>query len=146
MSHTAVCAAPAMPLIMPASVPAQPPTMPQEDSPPAVVLATPTIRPQAVSVALPHIIHTTLHIQVTRFGTSNMVFITTSDPSSSLSSSALGSFVYAMPNVCIYRPLFNCRGITYLPSSSVSNLLNLYVPPFTPSQEPSTSHRGSPRS
>ncbi|KAM0798819.1 hypothetical protein BDR22DRAFT_791515, partial [Usnea florida] len=40
----------------------------------------------------------TLHIQITSLEKSTMVFLTTTDPASSSSLSALGSFVYSMPN------------------------------------------------
>lgn len=43
--------------------------------------------------------HTTLHIQLTLLATSTLILLTTRTQSSSSSSSALGSFVYAMPNV-----------------------------------------------
>ena len=43
--------------------------------------------------------HTTLHIQLTSLATSTLIFLTTKSPASPSSASALGSFVYAMPNV-----------------------------------------------
>ena len=60
----------------------------------------PSLKPQQLSVPLPLSPHTTLHMQVTALDTSTMVFLATSDPSNSSSLSALGSFVYSMPNVC----------------------------------------------
>lgn len=93
-----------MPFIMSPSTPAHPSTAPQEASPAAVEPAPSTVRPQCLSVPLSHIIHTTLHIQLTRYETSNMIFLTNTDPSSSPSTSPLGSFVYAMPNVCLHPP------------------------------------------
>lgn len=61
----------------------------------------PTLQPHHLSIPLPLSPHTTLHLQITTLATSVMVFITTTDPSSSSSLSSLGSFVYAMPNVWI---------------------------------------------
>ena len=43
--------------------------------------------------------NTTLHIQLTILATSTLILLTTRSQSSSSSNSALGSFVYAMPNV-----------------------------------------------
>ena len=43
--------------------------------------------------------HTTLHIQLTSHATCTIIFITTSDPSASSLLSAMGSFIYAIPNV-----------------------------------------------
>ena len=43
--------------------------------------------------------YTTLHIQLTLLATSTLILLTTRTQSSSSSNSALGSFVYAMPNV-----------------------------------------------
>ncbi|MCJ1231236.1 hypothetical protein MMC12_007913 [Toensbergia leucococca] len=54
--------------------------------------------PKQLSLPLPLSPHTTLHIQITRLETSLLVFLTTTDPSNSAYLSALGSFVYAMPN------------------------------------------------
>ncbi|KAL8926017.1 MAG: hypothetical protein Q9208_003158 [Pyrenodesmia sp. 3 TL-2023] len=73
-----------------------PPTASQ--SPPTFDLTSPTLHPIRIAVPLPYSPHTTLHIQITRLETSNLVFITSTDPSSSGSRSALGSFVYALPN------------------------------------------------
>ena len=42
---------------------------------------------------------TTLHIQLTILATSTLILLTTRSQSTSSSNSALGSFVYAMPNV-----------------------------------------------
>ncbi|MCJ1439189.1 hypothetical protein MMC27_008580 [Xylographa pallens] len=51
-----------------------------------------------IALSLPRSPHTTLHIRLTRLETSTLVFLTTTDYATSASSSALGSFVYAMPN------------------------------------------------
>ncbi|KAL9605566.1 MAG: hypothetical protein Q9179_001224 [Wetmoreana sp. 5 TL-2023] len=58
----------------------------------------PTLHPKQLAIPFPSIPHTTLHLQITRLETSNMIFMTSTDPSSRGSLSALGSFVYAMPN------------------------------------------------
>lgn len=60
-----------------------------------------SLHPQQLSVPLPLTPHTTLHMQITPLETSTMVFLTTTDQPSSSSLSALGSFVYSMPNVCL---------------------------------------------
>ena len=59
--------------------------------------------PESLVVSVPNLPHTTLHVQITRLETSNMIFLTTSDDSSSNSPSSLGSFVYSMPNVSSMR-------------------------------------------
>ncbi|KAL8770984.1 MAG: hypothetical protein Q9209_003403 [Squamulea sp. 1 TL-2023] len=59
---------------------------------------SPTLHPKQVAIPLPLTPHTTLHLQITALETSNLIFLTSTDPSSSGSLSALGSFVYAMPN------------------------------------------------
>ncbi|KAF6217622.1 hypothetical protein HO133_006724 [Letharia lupina] len=77
------------------------PSLPQPPSEPTATAATsasPTLHPQQLSVPLPLSPHTTLHVQITPLQTSTMVFLTTTDPSSTSSLSALGSFVYSMPN------------------------------------------------
>ena len=90
-----------MPLVMPASLDAVSP----EQSPPESTAAasasspSPTLHLQQLSVPLPLSPHTTLHIQITSLEKSTMVFLTTTDPASSSSLSALGSFVYSIPNV-----------------------------------------------
>lgn len=60
---------------------------------------SPTLQPTHLAVPLPFSPHTTLHLQITRLETSTLIFLSSTDPSSSGSQSALGSFVYAMPNV-----------------------------------------------
>lgn len=56
--------------------------------------------PKQLSLPLPLSIHTALRLHLTQLETSNLIFLTTTDPSTSSSStSALGSFVYAIPNV-----------------------------------------------
>lgn len=65
----------------------------------------PMAKPKHLSVPLPLSPHTNLHIQINQHGSSILAFITTTDLSSTGSLSPLGSFVYAMPNVCIYPRL-----------------------------------------
>ncbi len=62
--------------------------------------AQPSIGPWDLSAPIPLHSNVTLHVRITRLETSTMVFVTTSDPSNSSSLSALGSYVYSMPNVC----------------------------------------------
>ncbi|KAL6720497.1 hypothetical protein ACLMJK_002421 [Lecanora helva] len=59
---------------------------------------TPSLFPRQLSSPLLLTPHTTLHTQVTALQTSILVFLTATDPSHTSSLSALGSFVYAMPN------------------------------------------------
>ncbi|KAL8995411.1 MAG: hypothetical protein Q9169_004856 [Polycauliona sp. 2 TL-2023] len=59
---------------------------------------SPLLQPREFVIPLPLTLHTTLHLQITTLDTSNLIFLTSTDPSSSGSLSALGSFVYAMPN------------------------------------------------
>ena len=145
-----------MPFIMSPSTPSHPSTALQEASPAAVEPAPSPPRPQSISVPLPHIIHTTLHIQLTRYETSNMIFLTNTDPSSSPSTSPLGSFVYAMPNVCplpLPRPTISSLQPrvyihTYLHTpnpASVSAPPNPSVHTSIPSQEQSISQPESLR-
>lgn len=77
--------------------------------------------------------HTTLHIQLTSHATCTIIFITTSDPSTASSLSALGSFIYAMPNVgCRFLHLWHeLWHICSLRAYSDSNRTSLYVLPFT---------------
>lgn len=64
----------------------------------------PKLRPKALARPLPLSPHTTLHIQTTSLATSNLIFLTTTTtPEATSSLSALGSFVYAMPNVRSFR-------------------------------------------
>ncbi|KAI4123793.1 MAG: hypothetical protein LQ338_005097 [Usnochroma carphineum] len=81
-----------MPLIMEPN----PPPPPQNLSPPTP--PSPTLHPTHLAIPLPFSPHTTLHLQITRLETSNLIFLTSTDPSTSGSLSSLGSFVYAMPN------------------------------------------------
>ena len=60
---------------------------------------SPSLHPKHLFLPLPLSPHTTLHLQITALTTSTLVFITTTDPSTTSSLSALGSFVYSMPNV-----------------------------------------------
>ncbi|MCJ1358994.1 MAG: hypothetical protein MMC33_008994 [Icmadophila ericetorum] len=60
--------------------------------------APPSLHPKHIAIPLRLTPHTTLHIQLTQLETSNLIFLTTTDPSNSNALSALGSFVYAMPN------------------------------------------------
>lgn len=57
--------------------------------------------PQPLSIPLPLSPQITLHVQIKPLETSNLIFITTTDISKNPSISALGSFVYSMPNVCL---------------------------------------------
>lgn len=82
-----------MPLMMDPPLAARPDT-PISDS------ASPTFHPAHIAVPLPYSPHTTLHCQITRLETSNLIFLTSCDSSSGSSQTALGSFVYALPNVC----------------------------------------------
>lgn len=60
-----------------------------------------TIKPQELSFPLPRNPHTILQAHLTFFETSMMLFLTTSTIGESSSALApMGSFVYAMPNVC----------------------------------------------
>ncbi|MCJ1409809.1 hypothetical protein MMC19_003892 [Ptychographa xylographoides] len=58
----------------------------------------PTTQPKHLALPLPLSPHTTLHVRLTLLETSNLIFLTTTDYAGSSTSSALGSFVYAMPN------------------------------------------------
>ncbi|MCJ1475423.1 hypothetical protein MMC13_004085 [Lambiella insularis] len=65
----------------------------------AGVQLLPTSHPaQYISLRLSLSPHTTLHIHLTPLPTSTLLFLTTTDHATSASTSALGSFVYAMPN------------------------------------------------
>ena len=63
--------------------------------------AAPKPSQKTVSLALPLQLtpHTTLHIQLTRHAACTVVYSTTSGPSTTSSLSALGSFIFALPNV-----------------------------------------------
>ncbi|MCJ1283063.1 hypothetical protein MMC26_002390 [Xylographa opegraphella] len=63
-----------------------------------VQLLPPSAPAKHIALPLPRFPHTTLHIRLTRLETSNLIFLTTTDHATSSSSSALGSFVCAMPN------------------------------------------------
>lgn len=62
-----------------------------------------TIAPNDFSFPLRLSPHTTLHIQLTSLATSTLIFLTTKSPANPSSVSALGSFVYAMPNVSLLK-------------------------------------------
>ncbi|KAL9006310.1 MAG: hypothetical protein Q9188_000909 [Gyalolechia gomerana] len=85
---------------------------------------SPTLHPKPLAIPLPFSPNTTLHIQITRLETSSLIFLTSTDPSTSSSLSALGSFVYAVPNQILIAkfqrlqpsdPL--CTALYSLPSS-----------------------------
>ncbi|KAL8839607.1 MAG: hypothetical protein Q9176_004348 [Flavoplaca citrina] len=80
-----------MPLMM--DSPQEPPQPPSSQISPS-----PTLQRKQLAIPLPQIPHTTLHMQITTLDTSSLIFLTSTDPSTSGSLSALGSFVYAMPN------------------------------------------------
>lgn len=64
----------------------------------------PTVKPLELSFPLPKNPHTILQAHLTFFETSTMLFLTTSTIGESSSTLApMGSFVYAMPNVCQSR-------------------------------------------
>ncbi|MCJ1314993.1 hypothetical protein MMC15_000307 [Xylographa vitiligo] len=77
-------------------------SFPEQNGPPLEsqgVQLLPSSNPaKHIALPLPRSPHTTLHIRLTRLETSNLIFLTTTDHATSSSSSALGSFVYAMPN------------------------------------------------
>lgn len=70
-----------------------------QDTDSGVQLLPPSVHSKYIALPLPLSPHTTLHIRMTRLETANMVFLTTTDYSAPSTTSALGSFVYAMPNV-----------------------------------------------
>ncbi|MCJ1249103.1 hypothetical protein MMC30_006326 [Trapelia coarctata] len=69
-----------------------------QDTGSGVQLLPPSVHSKYIALPLPLSPHTTLRIRITRLKTSNMIFVTTTDYSASSTTSALGSFVYAMPN------------------------------------------------
>ena len=77
-----------------------------QDTASGVQLLPPSVHSTYIAVPLRLSPHTTLHIRITRLETSNMAFITTTDYAAQSTGSALGSFVYAMPNVS-YHTLLN---------------------------------------
>jgi hypothetical protein len=60
----------------------------------------PTIKPLELSFPLPKNPHTILQAHLTFFETSIMLFLTTNTIGESSTLAPMGSFVYAMPNVC----------------------------------------------
>jgi hypothetical protein len=52
-----------------------------------------------LSFPLPHAPQTSTHLHLTNHRTSLLVFLTTSSADAAVAAAALGSFVYAMPNV-----------------------------------------------
>ena len=63
-----------------------------------------SLQPLEVSFPLPRSPHTTLHAHITFLTTSTMLFLTTNVIGESSSTRApMGSFVYAMPDVCLIR-------------------------------------------
>ena len=58
-----------------------------------------SFKPKDISLPLPLTPHTTLHIKLSLLEKNTVVFLTSTDYSTSGTSSPLGSFVYAMPNV-----------------------------------------------
>lgn len=75
--------------------------------------------PIEVSFPLPKAPHTNIHLQLTNNGPNLLLFLTSSTPEST-TSSVLGSFVYAMPNVSSYRKFL--YGSTYI--SKAASLAN----------------------
>ena len=65
----------------------------------------PSLKPMELSFPLPKAPHTMLHAHLTFLTTSTILFLTTATVGEATSSLApMGSFVYAMPDVCL---LFN---------------------------------------
>ena len=92
-----------------------------------------------LALPLPLSPHTTLHVRITALRTSNMIFLTTTDFSPSSSSSALGSFIYAMPNVSMAPELhFNFMHSNQIRLYSDSTLQMSSAPPSSPSRAVST--------
>jgi hypothetical protein len=60
----------------------------------------PTTKPLELSFPLPKNPHTILQAHLTFFETSIMLFLTTNTIGESSNLAPMGSFVYAMPNVC----------------------------------------------
>jgi Proteasome assembly chaperone 4 len=84
-------------------------------------------RPMELSIPLPKHPHTILHLHLTFLTTSIMLFLTTStigDSSSVLS--PLGSFVYAMPDVC--RSAAWSASLPLINSENPSNQRHSYCP------------------
>ena len=85
--------------------------------------------PTAFSLPLRLTPHTTLHLQLTSLANANMIFLTTTSLSGSSSVSALGSFVYAMPDVRSITTLF-----LFLPSDPslmIDQRLSPTAPPLS---------------
>jgi hypothetical protein len=72
-----------------------------EETASGVQLHAPSTNSKYIAFPLPRIPHTTLHIRITLLETSTMIFLTTTDYTTSSTTSPLGSFIYAMPNVSL---------------------------------------------
>jgi len=64
-------------------------------------------KPIQLALPLPHAPHSLIHIHLTILKNSLLLFLTTSSTDSGSTLAAMGSLVYAMPNVCpIHVPVF----------------------------------------
>jgi len=81
--------------------PQQPPSIPQDIGVNVnVERVEPSVKPMEISLPLPRVPHTTLHIHLTFLATSTMVFLATTTPGDGAGTlKPMGSFVYAMPDV-----------------------------------------------
>ncbi|MCJ1440186.1 MAG: hypothetical protein MMC23_000669 [Stictis urceolatum] len=75
-----------------------------------------SFKPKDISLPLPLTPHTTLHIKLSLLEKNTVVFLTSTDYSTSGTSSPLGSFVYAMPNRLDQSNSF-CTALITVPSS-----------------------------
>lgn len=80
--------------------PQQPPSIPQDIGVNVnVERVEPSVKPMEISLPLPRVPHTTLHIHLTFLATSTMVFLATTTPGDGAGTlKPMGSFVYAMPD------------------------------------------------
>ena len=95
--------------------------------------------PKSLARPLPLSPSTTLHVQTTSFETSNLIFLTTTTSTTTTNAptslSALGSFVYAMPNVrfLLLSPLTdNLTNTSATASEPKHNRTHLYSIVCTP--------------
>ena len=58
-------------------------------------------KPVELAISLPHNPGTRIHLHLTVLASSVMLFLTSSSIEAGQSGAAMGSFVYAMPDVCI---------------------------------------------
>ena len=72
-----------------------------------------TNKPVELAISLPHSPGTRIHIHLTVSEFTVMLFVTSASIDGGQAGSTMGSFVYAMPDVCKVQTAFICNGANF---------------------------------